>query len=58
MTHFGIEHDLDEAFTIPQIGKDNPAVISPPVDPTHQNDLPINVGGADTATVVGTLAQC
>jgi hypothetical protein len=41
---FGIKNNLNDALAIPEIDKNDAAVIAPPVHPSHQNDLPAFIG--------------
>ena len=48
-----VEDRLGEAFAVAQVDEDHAAVIAPPVDPAHQEDLLARVGGAQLAAGMG-----
>jgi hypothetical protein len=41
--HEWIEYDLSDAFTIPKVYENHPAVIPASMDPAHQNHFLIDV---------------
>jgi hypothetical protein len=41
--HQWIKHDLGDAFPIPEIHENYPAVISSPMNPAHQHHFLVNV---------------
>ena len=54
-----VENRLRQAFPVAQVDENDGAMIAPPVDPSHQEDLLARVGGAQLAAAMSTakLAQ-
>jgi hypothetical protein len=49
-----VENRLRQAFAVAQVDENHGAMIAPPVDPSHQQNLLARVGGAQLAAGVGT----
>ena len=49
-----VENRLRQAFPVAQVDENDGAVIAPPVDPSHQEDLLARVGGAQLAAAMST----
>ncbi len=50
-----IEDDLHEAFAIPQVDEDDPAVVAATVHPAHQRDRRSEMAAVDASTIVSAL---
>ena len=47
-----IEHDLSNSSAVAKIDEDQLAEIAPAMDPAHEHDVFIGVGGAEGATII------
>jgi hypothetical protein len=52
-----VENNLRDSGAVPQIDENQLAQVAPPVDPSHQDDVFVNICGAKIAAVVRAL-QC
>ncbi len=50
---FRVENDLNKSFPVPEIDKDHPAMIPPPVGPAHQYHFLTGMGGVQITAVMG-----
>ena len=52
-----VEDNLRQARAVAQVNENQIAKVAPPMDPAHQDDVFVGIGGAKIAAVVCAL-QC